>query len=280
MTTQEQLGWESRVGKPAALAAFGTILLTLASSVYVTSALDKHPDKDSSLQLLDVRDAQPDVFVAGAALAALASLFMIIVLLYLYRAVKHRRPDLPAAVFPLAIIGPVLLAIAGLLTQLDLNDTAHEFVRSGAHTEARAEDLLEGGSVLAQSLGLSGALAIAFATISISQSAMRTGLLSRFLGVLGIVVGATYVLGMLFPGIDLVRLFWLVALGLIFLDRWPGGRGPAWETGEATEWPSAAQQRAEYEAVESAEPVPAAVPAAEGPSERTRSSRKRKKKRR
>ena len=31
----------------------------------------------------------------------------------------------------------------------------------------------------------------------------------------------------------IVQLFWLVAIGVLFLGRWPGGRGPAWETGEA-----------------------------------------------
>jgi hypothetical protein len=284
MTTQEQLGWESRVSKPAALAAFATIILTVASTIYVGAALDSDPEAGNARQLLEARHAQPDVFVAGAALSALASLFTILVLLYLYRAVKHRHPDLPAAVFPLAIIGPILVAVAGLLLQLDLNDTAHEFIRSGAQTEARADDLLGDQSVLTQSLGLSGALALAFSTIVISQSAMRAGLLSRFLGILGIVVGAIYVLGLLFPlGTDLIRLFWMLALGLVFLDRWPGGRGPAWESGEAEEWPSAAQRRAEeveLEASPGPEQMPATVPAADGPSERTRSSRKRKKKRR
>lgn len=283
MTTQEQLGWESRVSKPAALAAFATIILTVASTVYVGAALDSDPEAGNARQLLEARHAQPDVFVAGAALSALASLFTILVLLYLYRAVKHRHPDLPAAVFPLAIIGPILVAVAGLLLQLDLNDVAHEFVRSGAQTEARADDLVGDQSVLTQSLGLSGALALAFSTIVISQSAMRTGLLSRFLGILGIVVGAIYVLGLLFPlGTDLIRLFWMLALGLIFLDRWPGGRGPAWESGEPEEWPSAAQRRAEEQELEAPEPEPIAAGAAAGAADagRTRSSRKRKKKRR
>jgi hypothetical protein len=281
-TKAEQLEWESRAGKLAAVAAFATIILSVGSNVYVSSALDSTPESGSARELLEVREAQPEVFLTGAVLAAIGSLLMIAVLLYLYRAVKLRRPELPVAVLPLAILGPVLIAAAGILVQLDFTDIAREFVASGPRKEARAEDLVADRSVLAQSVGLSGALALAFATILLSQSAMRAGLVTRFLGILGIVVGAIYVLGTLFPlGTDLIQLFWLLALGLIFMDKWPGGRGPAWATGEAIEWPSAAQRRAELPAAEDhgAEPVAAGAGSADGPT-RTRTSRKRKKKRR
>ena len=36
----------------------------------------------------------------------------------------------------------------------------------------------------------------------------------------------------------IIQLFWLSALGALFYGRWPSGRGPAWETGEATPWPA------------------------------------------
>jgi len=283
MSKAEQLNWESRAGKPAALAAFATIILSVASSIYVNAALDRPPDSDSTRQLLEARDAQPDIFVNGAVIGGISTLLLAVVLLYLYRATKFRRPELPSAAFVLAIVGPVLVAVAGILVQLDINDTATEFVSSGARTEVRADDLVGDRSALGQSIGLSGALALAFSTILISQSAMRTGLVSRFIGILGIVVGAIYVLGTLFPlGTDMVQLFWLLALGLVFLGRWPGGRGPAWETGEAIEWPTAAERRAEFERAQAAEqaPVGDADPAGEATPGRSRTSRKRKKRKR
>jgi hypothetical protein len=279
----EQLDWESRAGKFAAIAAFGAIILSVGSNVYVSSTLDRTPESGNTRQLLEIRDAQPEAFMTGAVLSAIGTLLLIAVLLYLYRVTKLRRPELPFAVLPLAILGPVLVAVAGILVQLDFNDIASEFTSSGPRKEARAEDLVGERSVLAQSVGLSGALAMAFATILISQSAMRAGLLSRFLGILGIVVGAIYVMGTLFPlGTDLVQLFWLLALGLIFMGKWPGGRGPAWETGEAVEWPSAADRRAELLAAEERESEPVAVAGGgEGDAQtRTRNSRKRKKKKR
>ena len=286
---EEQVSWERRTGKLAAAAAFLSIGLSVASSIYVSSALDTEPAAGSTRDLLIARDAQPGVFTTGSAISGLSQLMLIGVLLYLFRATKLRRPEIPSAAFVLAIVGPILLAVAGILIQLDLIDKAHEFVQSGARTEARADDVVAERSALAQSVGLSGALALAFSTVLISQNAMRAGLLSRFIGILGIVVGAIYVIGALFPlGTDLVQLFWLLALGLIFLDRWPCGRGEAWEKGEAIEWPSSPQLRiAAIEAAgEDPEDRPGAIAPPSGDTDgepaasRTRASRKRKRKRR
>jgi len=82
-----------------------------------------------------------------------------------------------------------------------------------------------------------------------------------------------------------VQAFWLGALGALLVGRWPGGRGPAWETGEADPWPSSAERRAELMGVG---PAPAAPPEAardqppteaEAVPERPPSRKRRKKKR-
>jgi len=76
----------------------------------------------------------------------------------------------------------------------------------------------------------------------------------------------------------IVQGFWLGALGMVFLGRWPGGRGPAWETGEAEPWPSAAQRRARLTAPPE-EPSPDPAPAEpETVPERPASRKRRKKK--
>ena len=46
------------------------------------------------------------------------------------------------------------------------------------------------------------------------------------------------VVTVLFRGSGPIEAFWFIAVGLLLLDRWPNGRGPAWETGEATPWPT------------------------------------------
>ena len=102
---------------------------------------------------------------------------------------------------------------------------------------------------------------------------MRAGLMSRFMGVLGIIVGALYVIPL--GGPQIIQVFWIGAMGMLIADRWPGERGPAWDTGEAIPWPSGAELRAAREAEAELEPEPEPQPEP-GP----RPSRKRKRKRR
>jgi hypothetical protein len=42
---------------------------------------------------------------------------------------------------------------------------------------------------------------------------------------------------------NVLMAFWLGAAGSLFLGNWPGGRGPAWESGEPDPWPTAAERR-------------------------------------
>jgi hypothetical protein len=74
-----------------------------------------------------------------------------------------------------------------------------------------------------------------------------------------------------------IQLFWLSALGVLFLDRWPGGRGPAWEEAEAIEWP--VPERFPQAESNEEEEEPEAV-AAEPVSQRSPNARSRKRKRR
>ena len=76
----------------------------------------------------------------------------------------------------------------------------------------------------------------------VSVNAMRAGLLSRFMGILGIIAGPLVVIPIL-PAARFIQLFWIVALGVLFLGRWPNGRGPAWSVVEAIPWPTAADVR-------------------------------------
>jgi hypothetical protein len=83
---------------------------------------------------------------------------------------------------------------------------------------------------------------------------MRAGLLSRFMGILGIIAGFLVVIPIL-PG-AFIQLFWIVALGMLFLGRWPNGRGPAWSVLEPVPWPTAADAQAARQAAEKGEPEP------------------------
>ena len=106
-------------------------------------------------------------------------------------------------------------------------------------------------------------------------NSMRVGLLTRFMGVLGIICGAALVL---LPQNPIV-VFWLLALAVLFAHRWPQGMPPAWETGTAVPWPSSAEiaeQRAAARGDAPGRPEPVSEV---GPTPHA-SSKKRKRKRR
>ncbi|MEA2208946.1 MAG: hypothetical protein QOF54_1423, partial [Solirubrobacteraceae bacterium] len=43
--------------------------------------------------------------------------------------------------------------------------------------------------------------------------------------------------------LEVIPSFWLVAIGILYIGKWPNGQPPAWESGEARPWPSRAQMR-------------------------------------
>ena len=114
----------------------------------------------------------------------------------------------------------------------------------------------------------------------VALNAMRVGLLTRFLGILGIISGVLTVIPQLMP-LPVVQSFWLITVGLLMLGAAPGGTPPAWSTGNAEPWPSQRRQAP-------ARRAPAEEPATNGdgdgePFPRPRahpSSKKRKRKRR
>jgi hypothetical protein len=79
-----------------------------------------------------------------------------------------------------------------------------------------------------------GLLSLVFGMIYTNLWAMRTGLLSRFWGALGMAFGLFLVIP-LFPPIPGLVL-WFAAIGLMFLGLWPRPLPPAWEAGEAVPW--------------------------------------------
>lgn len=273
----EQLGWEARWAKPAAAAAFAYGVLSVLSLVYVAASLDDPPASGVQREFIAALDAQSGVFVVTAVLQAIGLAVLSLALVYLYGATKARRPETPTIGLYLAVGGPVLLAIAGVLSQLDRIDNAGEFFASGERTEERAEDLLAERSSLGVGFGLAGALAFGFALVLLNVHAMRAGIVSRFMGVMGIIVGVLPVLASLLPVSPggFVQVFWAVALGFLLLGKWPGGRGPAWETGEATPWPPAPDRRSEPAEA----PAEAAQPEEPRPAHASSQKRKRKRKR-
>jgi hypothetical protein len=106
-----------------------------------------------------------------------------------------------------------------------------------AAKEARAEASL---APLATGFGLAGALGLVVALFYTCLWAMRTGLLSRFWGSLGMALGIATLVGLIF-----FLLIWLVYFALLVVGKVPNGKPPAWERGEAVPWPTPGEKAAE-----------------------------------
>jgi hypothetical protein len=236
---QAQLEWEARAGRLAGAAAWLAAALILAAFAYSIAAL---PHTAGNLaKTLPQLEAHKNAFLVSAILTGLGMLAFIPPLYYLYRATLFRRREIPSITRILLVAGPVLLAICMVWLQLREAHVADQFTAGSLKTNKHAEDLLRNATTLAAGLRLAASIATGLATVLIALNAMRAGLLSRFMGVMGIILGALFVVPVIASPI--IQLFWLIALGALFINRWPGGRGPAWETGEAVPWPRA-QQRA------------------------------------
>ena len=106
---------------------------------------------------------------------------------------------------------------------------AHDFVSHGIQTYPEANALLTKTSVvIPQILNDLGALLIAVGLVMVSLNAMRVGLLTRFLGYVGIIAGVFTIIPLV--PIPIVEAYWLLALAYLFSGRWPSGVPPAWTT--------------------------------------------------
>ncbi|HEX4720778.1 MAG TPA: hypothetical protein VH300_19815 [Thermoleophilaceae bacterium] len=281
---QAQLEWEARAGRLAAYAAWGAAALIIASLIYRVAGLPHGADNVKQF-LPDVK-AHKSAFVISGALTGIAMLAFIPPLLYLYKATRFRRKELPAVARILILAGPILFAICSVWFQFRQAHAADAFLSGTVKTNKHAEDVLRSATTAVAGLSLAASIATGLATILVSLNAMRAGLLSRFMGVLGVILGALFVLPLIASPI--IQLFWLLALGALFIDKWPGGRGPAWESGEAIAWPSpqrrglgpAPEGEGEHEDEGAGEPQPLPEAASASPNPSTSRKRKKRKARR
>jgi hypothetical protein len=303
-TPQQQLDWEARHRVRAAIAAAVAAVGIFAGQIIEQTLNAGAP----SLPLLEalqklarpgsVRD-QPSAqvpyaeylrdhaleLVASRAVTAIGYFALAYALTFLAAAIRARRPAFARWAFYLPVVSAVLFGVAwiagGVGRLLDANE-----VIDGDGTIGSVQDLgTTGVSQLAAVLLTPAALALTVAIVLVALNGMRTGLLTRFMGALGIVVGVFQII-QVGASLPLVQTFWLGGLAMLFAGRRPGGDPPAWRTGRAEPWPSKQQaaeaRRAEAEAdaeaeVEAppAEPQPERVPAGADPATSRRKRKRR-----
>src|SRR4051794_4903100 len=187
--------------------------------------------------------------LGSAVLQALVALLTGAVLLVLLAAALDRGGRAPRPTRLLILFGAGANALGTLLLSVALTINTANFASSSDHGTQAAHDAVHGGGLLMAGtvLGLLGLFAMAASFVMVAVAAMRVGLLTRFVGVLGAIVGVLQILGPLSTGSFIVTAFWLAMVGILLLGRWPTGAPPAWEAGEARPWPSQQEIREQRE---------------------------------
>jgi hypothetical protein len=306
-TADETLADEARRRKQAGAAGLGAGLLTIGSGAYaaivysdkptvpVLDALRERLASDPPAIGLKVRqalfyDEHALPIIAVSVLLALAAIAMGLALSHLYRSAKARRPELPTAAVALAIGGSILVAVSEITLAVSVVVEAHKLAAAAHPTADAARDALLPPTALAAGiLRQLGVFMLGGGFILIALNAMKVGLLTRFMGVLGIIVGGLFIIP-LGASLPIVQAFWLAALGALFLGYWPPGLPPAWVTGEAQPWPTqqevreqrmaAREERSGKPRARTRRAEPPETPAPEAPARPAHSSSKKRKRKR
>ena len=224
--------------------------------------------------LLEHVDDKALPYLTTAFLQGLSLTLYGFVLVVLFRAITGRGHPVPRVAQMMAASGAVLGGLGSIGLQVDTQLHVRSAISEEDWLTRPASDR---STMIFQLILLLAVMGLAVATIMIGLGAMRAGLLTRFLGWVGVGVGATMVLTVLptgGTGFNSFQMAWALLVAVALSGRAPNGRPPAWDAGEAVAWPTQQELReqATRETARKTGPVSAA------PSPAT-SQRKRKKRR-
>src|SRR5256885_7269860 len=210
MSPEEILRYEARVRtRQVVIAVIAGVCLILASVVQLTGPHTKVDEL--TLDLLVANKRFPLDLVASV-LNAVASLAIASTLVFLFRAAWSRNPErVKPFIRYIALVGGILAAIAGVVYAVVVALKVHEFATTDSQTYAEANHLTTGIGLLGlQLVGQLAALLVAVAFVLVSLQAMNQGLLSRFMGYLGMFAGALVLFQI--TQVPVVQTYWLLAL--------------------------------------------------------------------
>lgn len=232
---RDVLARERRRNPRVGIVAVVSVAASFAALAILVGSQRAGTQATASIRALAQADADTGTMWAAVTLRSVALAATIIVGLHLVRLIDARE-NVPRALRILALAAPLALIAATVASQITLVDAAHVFTEHGARTEARAKHLLsDSPSQRLASLATIGAAA-AFAVWLgwTALAAARVGLTTKFMGYFG-VGGAVASVIVPIAGQGMV-IGWLGSIGVLLLGWWPGGRGPAWSTGQVGPW--------------------------------------------
>jgi hypothetical protein len=265
MTTKDELlEKERRWAVYAGIASVAGVALILAS--FGASASSVRTVTGVADRLVEV-DADRNTLLVASLVQGLGWMLLALPLVYLFNAASARSEKVRRGLLGVIIVAPLFLGIGSLLSASSVLDAATQFEKVTASQietcvgekqqeaesdpdseladltpdelteecrDDQARELRTAAplSSLETGFGLAGLIGFTVAVVYCALWGMRTGLLSRFWGSLGLALGVVFVFFTLFT------LVWFIYLGLLFVGWVPGGRPPAWASGKAMPWPA------------------------------------------
>ena len=244
VATQDLLASEARQRPRAALASAVAAVLILASFVLPGLIFADAP-RATVLQVLETA-AQPGAvgtaasarvpglefyadhvgaLVATSVARGLGFLLVGLALTFLAFAVRARTEALPRFALYLPFVGGALSAVSYILSPIGTGIAVDAFLDGPRTVDAAAAVSDDTLIVTAQVIGLPGTLALAFGFVLVCLNAMKVGLLTRFMGVLGILAGVLFIIPIGSP-LPVVQCFWLAALAPAALGALARRRAP------------------------------------------------------
>ena len=257
-TVEDTLAWEAEQRPRAAIAAIAAGLLLLIGSIITGVALSDQPQVTVIEALRDAAGSPPAdgglrtaaalfyhdrtiSLTVGQVLFGLGGLLASGALIYLFLATRARKPGMGQAALIALAVGGVAVVVGVVVAQVARDVSLASFASSSDHGTAAAHDAITPPAYVVGSLfQYLGRLALAVGFLMVALNAMRVGLLTRFMGVLGVLSGLLFLLQV--TALPVVQAFWLVALGALFARQWPRAVPPAWTSGKAEPWPSRQEQ--------------------------------------
>jgi hypothetical protein len=230
---------ERRWRRPAGIAAVVGVIAILASVLGQKGLLS---DQSDARTFTDFHAHSTDLLLLSIG-RTIGFALLAVPLLLLFRADVARSDRVTRGLVGLMVAGPLFLAANELITWFAFKDIADAFwvaKAKAAHPEALADQLARDSTLrqLGIGVGLAGALGVSVGVFYSSLWAMRTGLLTRFVGSLGMAVAVVFLL------IPFGVLLWFLILAGVLL-RPARALPPAWEAGVAVPWPTPGQRAAE-----------------------------------
>jgi uncharacterized membrane protein len=240
MSADEQLLYEARVRpRQAVIAGTAAFALIVAAILQITGPHTKVSEITIGL-ITEHKRSTTDLI--GSVIQMVGWLALASTLVFLLQASRARNAKVPGFIRILAIVGGVGAALAGIVSAVVISIKANDFVSHGNQTYEQAHALTTSAALVAPQIAVqAAALLVAVSIVMTCVHAMRVGLLTRFLGYLGMFAGALVIIPIV--QLPVVQAYWLAALAYLLSGRWPSGVPKAWETGRAEAWPTAAQMR-------------------------------------